>query len=242
MKTKKIFKSSLAIILTLLTVFGGSVGVTAVESNSIENTVVAEDKIDEAVIGALEELIGSDDNIEITSTDINEENGYDLNKDGDVTFGEISKVVSKYMILPKRDIDKYSDIIADNATYHVEALEDGTPTVYISVDLEKCPQLVNLAIFGETVMKLAEKQKVYSDESFTLMDYRHIAGELAIHGIISVLLCESDSELYDKAKIADLNVDESRLPIKSIRAFGFILMDIVHNIYNLYVRIISFIK
>lgn len=68
------------------------------------------------------------------------------------------------------------------------------------------------------------------------MSYNHIAGELALHMILTKLSKDTSSRnpiskwIYDRAGVADLNVDEDRVPsfiITSLGQFTVSVMEII---------------
>ena len=156
---------------------------------------------------------------------------YDANGDGKVTGAEIAGVFSGYIFAKADDLAGYADQIAADSTFTVTVTKDGVSTVYIAVPVEDYPQLFNAGVFDETVARLAEAQGAYQADGMTLMTYEHIAGELALHAAVYALtyLVGGDQEgsplhtYYDDARVADLNVDESRAPSSVISFFGKIV-------------------
>ena len=157
--------------------------------------------------------------------------GYDTDGDGKVTGAEIAGVLSKYAFAKEEDLAGCADQIAADSTFTVTVTKDGVSTVYIAVPVEDYPQLFNAGVFDETVARLAEAQGAYQTDGMTLMSYEHIAGELALHAAVYALtyMVGADQDgsplhtYYDDARVADLNVDESRAPSAVIAFFGKIV-------------------
>ena len=156
---------------------------------------------------------------------------YDANGDGKVTGAEIAGVFSGYIFAKADDLAGYADQIAADSTFTVTVTKDGVSTVYIAVPVEDYPQLFNAGVFDETVKKLAETQETYKTDGMTLMSYEHIAGELALHAAVYAVtyLLGADQDgstfhaYYDDARVADLNLDESRAPGWFLEFFGRIV-------------------
>ena len=182
-------------------------------------------------------LTAAEDGSEITvdTTEI-----YDTNGDGSVTAAEIAGVFSQYAFARADSLEGYADKIAEASTFTVTVTKDGVSTVYIAVPVEDYPQLFNAGVFDETVAKLVEAQGAYQADGMTLMTYEHIAGELALHAAVYAVTylvgADQDGSLfhsyYESARIADLNVDENRLPSGILSFFG--------KIVTFFNRILSF--
>ena len=73
------------------------------------------------------------------------------------------------------------------------------------------------------------------------MSYSHIAGELALHMILAKLSKDTASWnpisewIYERAGVADLNVDEDRIPVAFITMLG----DMVVNFINMILSIVG---
>ncbi len=119
------------------------------------------------------------------------------------------------------EISAAADLIVENTEFFLEKLDDGRKTYYMRIDLREkyAEKLSNAFVLRETAKKLLEKvNEKYHDDSFDLMDYTQIVGEIGIH-LIGYYLFKSiggenlKGKLYDiyfKLMIADLNVDEKR--------------------------------
>ena len=122
--------------------------------------------------------------------------------------------------------------IASGAVFTPVTLEDGRKTVYISISVEDNTELTKIPVCCEVSRQLAKAQTDYADESFTLMSERRIVGELALHAIVYVMTdsfggANADSPFhsyYESARIAELNIDESRIPSSTLEAVGGMYM------------------
>lgn len=192
--------------------------------------------VETEVVGA---LVGAQDGAQVA---VDAASLYDTDGNGKVTAFEIAGVLSKYAFAKEDDLAGYADQIAADSTFTVTVTQDGVSTVYIAVPVESYPQLFNAGVFDETVQKLAETQAAEQTDGMTLMSYEHIAGELALHAaayaVTYMLGGDQDGSVfhsfYDSARIADLNVDESRLPSGVLEFFG--------KLVTLFNRVLSFFR
>ena len=78
-----------------------------------------------------------------------------------------------------------------------------------------------------------------------LMSYDHIAGELALHAVMyaasnEYLKLTGKTEgtifnLWERARIADLNITESRIPVEAIKIMGTYIMGVfIVDIYTIF--------
>lgn len=128
-----------------------------------------------------------------------------------------------------------ADQIAAGAVYTPVVLEDETKTVYISISVEDNTDLSKIPVCCEVSKILFATQSDYADETYSLMSLKHITGELALHAIVYVMTDSLGGEqennpfhnYYEESRIADLNINESRIPSATIEAFGslYIILD-----------------
>lgn len=196
-----------------------------------EESVIQPDRVDDAVeiaVAALaDDKIVSIEGLDWLIDEVMESAGKR------VTAKEISDVVSGYIFISEEEAEELSDKIVENSHFFNAKLDDGTYTVYISVKLYKYPELFNYKVFKKTIDKFYDNQFNYMepDREYTMMTYRHLAGEMALHQILYKMLVAVGADkasgilgtLYNKAHIVDLNVDESRVPPFIINLAGFIL-------------------
>lgn len=160
----------------------------------------------------------------------------------EITVAELKKIMESYIFVKVDDVDAATLKMLKSVKYYPVELENGQTTVYIAVNINDNPDLFNYAVFRNVVEQLYKKQgdallKGSDGNTDYLMSYEHIAGELALHAIIyaatneliSVTGTENETllKLYDRAKHADLNVNESRIPWQIFSIFGIILIDLL---------------
>lgn len=127
--------------------------------------------------------------------------------------------------------DKIKDAIINDAEFKVTAYGD-TKTVNIVVYIEAYPELAGLDMLNSVTKELYEKQADFADESFVLMDAKHIAGELALHVFLFKLVYifggnKEGSPLYENYlsfKDAELNINEERLNPTLVSLVGTLVL------------------
>ena len=164
-----------------------------------------------------------------------------------LSIGNFVDFVSKYFFINIEDIPAAADDIIEKAEYSHVLLEDGKETVFIAVNIEEHPELLNRALLMEATEKLYNEQKVLfpgmAEE--TLMSYEHIAGELALHAILYAASNEYLSvtgateglifNLWQKARIANLDITEARIPGEVIQIVGTYIMGVfIIDLYTLF--------
>ncbi|MBO5396244.1 MAG: hypothetical protein J6A97_05110 [Clostridia bacterium] len=167
-----------------------------------------------------------------------------------LTIGDIVELISKYFFINIQDIPAASDDIIANAEYKYVLSEDGKETVFIAVNIEEHPELLNRSLLMEVTEKLYNEQKsLYPDiADEDMMSYEHIAGELALHAILYAVSNEYLSvtgetegtifDLWQRARIADLNITEDRIPGEIILIAGTYIMGVfiidLYTIFNIF--------
>ena len=146
---------------------------------------------------------------------------------------------AKYLFIPVSDPSEVAGIIAESCEFDYAVVADEKGTVYIKVNVEENPEIFNFSVFRNLVDQLYagqnEKMAENADGSTDyLMSYEHIAGELALHMLVYAATSEIISlsgsgndkilDLYNSAKLAELNYDESRLPSKWLNAIGRLIV------------------
>lgn len=213
----------------------------------IMDTVLTSDNIEKAVdIGSklmlkFIEGIKPDDPDDPDVPDVPDEPSEPSQGAIDMTVAELKKILQTYIFVEVDDVDASVLATLSGVKYYPVTLENGEKTVYVAVDIENNPDIFNYDVFKKTVEQLYEKQgeALITDEDGNtdyLMSYEHIAGELAFHAIvyaaanelISVTGTKNETiiSLYNSAAIADLNVDESRLPWQVFSILGIIIMEL----------------
>lgn len=164
-----------------------------------------------------------------------------------LSIGNFVDLVSKYFFINIEDIPAVADDIIDKAEYSYVLLEDGKETVFIAVNIEEHPEILNRSLLMEATEKLYNEQKAFfpdmAEES--LMSYEHIAGELALHAILYAVSNEYLSvtgategiifNLWQKARIANLDITEARVPGELIQMVGTYIMGVfIIDLYTMF--------
>ena len=166
------------------------------------------------------------------------------------TLKAASESYAKYLFIPVEDASEVASIIAESCEFTYSVVSDGKGTVYIKVNVEENPEIFNFAVFHDLVDQLyagQQEEMVKNDDGSTdyLMSYEHIAAELALHMLVYAATSEiiklsgsgSDTilSLYNSAKLAELNYDESRFPSKWIAALGRLIVTLFRfDIYRIF--------
>ena len=232
-------KKTLSVIIAVVMLLSVAIIPTSAASDDI---IIDKEVLDTVVESAVAELVGADKNAEII---VDKALTNEIAKDAGpvITAKEASSSISNFIFINPADVSGLSDTIANDSVYTVKVLSNGKSTVYIAVNIEERPEIMNFDVFRETVKKLGTKQNDYAGADFDLMSYEHIAGELALHAMVYALakLTNQTSEgsplysFYLSAKVADLNIDENRFPLEAIKAIGTVIMDYFYiTIYTIY--------
>lgn len=173
----------------------------------------------------------------------------DEEPDFEIKAGDLSDILKQYIFVRFDDSSDIARIIATNSsiTYHTVNGDDGT--LYISINIEENPQIFNYAVFRQVVEDLYARQ---GEEMLTdkygridyVMSYEHMAGELAMHMLLFAAVSEvmhvtksKDKrlvDLYRSCAVADLNIDEARVPTEALSIVGILLVNFVRfNTYKL---------
>lgn len=156
---------------------------------------------------------------------------------------EIANFFSKFVFVEKSEVEAVSQKIADSCVYRVTTIENGKKTVYVAVDLRTCKEIFDARVFLNATKKIYAKceelaiAKGMNDDpgTFDLMSYDHLAGELALHMILTDFTNDFGANKgnvllknwFDKSVVADLNVDESRVSPVIIELFGKMVQSIL---------------
>ena len=219
---KKLISLVLVLIMSLSFVLPASAADDALTEEQIKSAV-------NAVAGA---LIDADEDATVKSNS----NLIDAVTSNADTPEEIANFFSKFIFVEESEVEAISQRIADSCTYRVTTIENGKKTVYVAVDLRTCKEIFDARVFLNATKKLLDKCEEKAIEhgmnanpdEYDLMTYNHLAGELALHMIITDwtndfgathgnLLLE---KWYNMSVVADLNIDENRLAPALISAFG----------------------
>lgn len=221
--TKKIT----AVLLALMMVFTLAMPTFAV---SEEDQRLSSSEIKEAVNVAVGALVGADDDATVI---VDKELVADVREGAD-TPKEISMLLSGLIFIEEDLAEQVSSDIVENSKYTVKVIEDNKTTVYCSIDFEEFPEIYDARVYLLAIGKIqdkcdevaAENGIDISADAYTPMGYTHIAGELALHMILAALTKDSVSWnpiaewIYERAGVADLNVDEDRIPSEFTNIIG----------------------
>lgn len=185
-----------------------------------------------AVDAAATAMVGTD---ETTSVEPNAALYAAVSEEAD-TPEEVANFFSGFVFVKDSEVEAVSQRIADSCKFRITTIENGKKTVYIAVDLIQCRELFDARVFLNATEKLLEKAEAVAiadgmdknPENYDLMSYNHLAGELALHMILTDITNDLGAsngkgflkKLYDRSVVSDLNVDESRIPTALIIFFG----------------------
>lgn len=157
---------------------------------------------------------------------------------------EVANAVSDLIFIEEDLAESISSEIVEKSKYTVKVIEGDKTTVYCSIDFEACPEIFDARVYLLAIDKIRDKCDEVAIENgvdieaegYSAMSYNHIAGELALHMILAKLTKDSASWnpisewIYERAGVADLNVDESRVPSFMITSFGQFIVSIMEII------------
>lgn len=228
---KKLISLALVLIMTL------SLAVTASATDA--DAALTDEQIEAAAIAAAGALVAADED---TTVDINDAI-LDAIGGGIDTPEEIANFFSKFVFVEESEVEAVSQKIADSCKYRVTTIKDGKKTVYVAVDLRICKEIFDARVFLNATKKIFNKCEEVAIEhgmnadpdSFDLMTYDHLAGELALHMILTDFTNDfgaNDGNVllkkwFDMSVVADLNVDESRVSPAMIKLFGKMVQSIL---------------
>ena len=217
-------KKIISLFLALLMSFSLALPSFAV---SEENQQLSAAEVEEAVEAAVAALVGASENAIVVVDD-------ELTDDAGNTPKEIAGLFSGLLFVEKDKAEAVAADIVANSKYTVKVIDGGKQTVYCSIDFEKFPEIYDANVYLAAIEKIQNKCDEVAvengidieDGNYSAMSYSHIAGELALHMILAKLSKDTASWnpiaawIYERAGIADLNVDESRIPTEFISALG----------------------
>lgn len=230
--TKKI----ISLVLALVMAFSLALPSFAV---SEENKTLSASQIMEAVNVAVGALIGAPEDAtvivdkELINAVVSKAN----------TPAEVSGLLSGFIFVEKDLADSIAADIAENSKYTIKVIADGKQTVYCSIDFDKFPEIYDARVYISVIDKIKAKCDEeainagidVNSDIYSAMSYSHIAGELALHMILAKLSKDTASWnplsewIYERSNVADLNVDEDRIPSFLLTSFG----DIIVNFFKM---------
>ncbi|MBR5827175.1 MAG: hypothetical protein IKY78_08860 [Clostridia bacterium] len=230
-------KKSLSLVLVILMAFSFVVTASAADEEAVltETEALA---IAEVGVAALVAEEGDEVTLGAGLADV-------LTDNAD-TPEEISRVIGRFVFIEEDKVEELSDAIIADSVYTVKVIADGKETVYVAVDTVKYPEIYDARVFLSVVDKLlvkcdevaaADGVDITSD-NYNPMSYNHIAGELALHMMLAdatdMLGANSWNsalkDIYDRAALVNLNVDEARFP-QSLMSFLGWFVTFIFNIF-----------
>ena len=220
----KRFLAVLLSVLMLLMSFG-------ISGFAVGEPSASGQRLDNAIGEVVKAFVGADENAEITLSD----GFYNAVRTGKrMTAEQVASSVSDYIFIKIDDeeAEQLATEIADSATYSATVLSSGEETVYIIVRISEHPEIANLSVFAKTVEKMVEKQKdalTGKTEKVSLMDYKRIAGELALHIAAASILqpvkntSGAAASLFEMFDSAEIDITEIRLPSELFSFIGAFL-------------------
>lgn len=232
-------KKVVSLLLALLMAFSLALPSFAV---SEENQHLSAAEVDKALEAAVAALVNAPDDATVIVSD-------ELTEDAGDTPKEIAGLLSGLLFVEKDKADAVAADIAENSKYTVKVIADGKQTVYCSIDFEKFPEIYDARVYLAAIEKIQNKCDEVAAENgidiagdgYSAMSYSHVAGELALHMILAAISKDTASWnpisewIYEHAGVADLNVDESRIPVAFITMLG----DAVTGLINFILSIIG---
>ena len=230
-------KKSLSLVLVLIMSFSLVMTVSAADEEATlteaETLVIAE-----TGVAALVAEEGEDVTLGRGLADIITENAD--------TPEEISRVIGRFVFIEEDKVEELSDTIIADSVYTVTVTKDGKDTVYVAVDTVKHPEIYDARVFLSVVDKLLAKcDEVAAKDGINLgsdnynpMSYNFLAGELALHMMLAdatdMLGANSWNtalkDIYDRAALVNLNVDEDRFPQSLMEFLGW-FVTFIFNIF-----------
>ena len=232
------FKKSVSLILALLMAL--FVAMPAAATNEDDTLTTAQAlAATEAGISALVAEEGED-------VDVSKDLADKIIEDAD-TPEEIARSIAQFVFVEKSKVPELSDSIIADSTYTVTVSADGKDTVYVAIDTVAHPEIYDARVFLAVVDKLvvkcdevaAENGLDISSENYGPMSYYHIAGELALHMILADIteIMGANSwntflkDIYDRAALVNLNVDETRIPLAITEFVGKLITFIFETLF-----------
>ena len=207
---------------------------------SAADAVLSDEQLESAVNAVAGALVDADEDATIKANDALIEAVAD---EAD-TPEDVANFFSKLVFVEKSEVEAVSQKIADACKYRITTIENGKKTVYVAVDLRTCYEIFDARVFLNATKKIFAKceELAIADgmdanpDAYDLMTYNHLAGELAMHMILTDISNDMGgskegswlNKIYNMSVVSDLNVDESRVDAGLIRFFGNVLTAILN--------------
>ena len=228
--TKKI----ISLLLALLMTFSLALPSFAV---SEENQKLSDEEVQQALNVAVAALVDAPEDATVI---VSEELIDEATETAD-TPAEVSGLLSGFIFIEEGAVDGVATKIAENSKYSVTVIANGKQTVYYIVNLEQHPEIFDARVYRKVIEKIQKKcDEVAMDKgvditggNYSPMSYSYIAGELALHIILTKLSKDTASWnpiskwIYNHSYSAEINIDEARAPSGLIEALGDIVVNFI---------------
>ena len=157
------------------------------------------------------------------------------NGDGTET-SEPREALFRYMfkLFSREETEALSDKIAQEAKYKIIVVYDDIQTVMVCVKISDNPQISNAIVLSKSVRKIykhTEELTADLDGTVVLLTPNRLAGELALHMYACMYMLmfewtgrwENFDARYHQFDVAELDLDEERLPEGLMNFVGFML-------------------
>lgn len=214
------FKKSLSLILALIITLFIAVPAAAAD----DTAALTEAQAIAAAETGVAALVGEED----ADVELDKDLADKIIEDAD-TPEQIARSLAQFIFVEKSQVPSLSDAIINDSVYTVTVSVDGKDTVYVAIDTVAHPEIYDARVFLAVCDKLVTKCDEFAiekgidvnSENYDPMSYYHIAGELALHMILADMteIMGATSwntllkDIYDRAAMVNLNVDETRIPL-----------------------------
>ena len=214
------FKKSLSLILALIITLFIAVPAAAAD----DTAALTEAQAIAAAETGVAALVGEED----ADVELDKDLADKIIEDAD-TPEQIARSLAQFIFVEKSQVPALSDAIINDSVYTVTVSVDGKDTVYVAIDTVAHPEIYDARVFLAVCDKLVTKCDEFAIEkgidvnsdNYDPMSYYHIAGELALHMILADMteIMGATSwntllkDIYDRAAMVNLNVDETRIPL-----------------------------
>lgn len=214
------FKKSLSLILALIITLFIAVPAAAAD----DTAALTEAQAIAAAETGVAALVGEED----ADVELDKDLADKIIEDAD-TPEQIARSLAQFIFVEKSQVPALSDAIINDSVYTVTVSVDGKDTVYVAIDTVAHPEIYDARVFLAVCDKLVTKCDEFAiekgidvnSENYDPMSYYHIAGELALHMILADMteIMGATSwntllkDIYDRAALVNLNVDETRIPL-----------------------------
>lgn len=213
-------------VLIAATMLFSMLGISAFAADFKQDRTEITQNFEKAVASAAAKLIGTDKDVTVSK----ELTKAVAKKVGSGATAEtVKKAMSGFAVLNISELPESAQKIAESAEYKINK----NNVVYIVVEIDKNPELLDMITLCEASKALYEKQNEFIEESgkdgLKANTYKHIVGELALHCAVYKITKAAGGAnklnplyfFYESARECELNQNEIR---------GFMLIYIVGTV------------